>query len=81
MKRFLWSFLVLVFLVSLLTSLLIGCSGVVPPPPEEEPPLDLNLIREYVYFKGNLNRWPDGIVSVVDETNRTEFVWKEIWSV
>jgi hypothetical protein len=72
----------LLLLIVIVSFLLIGCSGngVFPPLPEEEIPeeIPIELIREHVWFKENLIRWPDGIVTVVDETKRTEGAWNQI---
>ena len=74
MKK-LWLALGLGILV-LSAMLLTGCSGngVVPPPPEE-PPID--LIREYT-ARDYVQRWADGVVSVVDFTGKTKQIWAEV---
>jgi len=75
MKRFL---IVLVMLL-LSTILLVGCNGDgVIPPLVEEPPID--LIREYT-ARDCVQRWPDGVVSVVDSIGGTKEIWEEINSI
>ncbi|MGE4555018.1 MAG: hypothetical protein AB7D02_02770 [Candidatus Paceibacterota bacterium] len=70
MKKLLSILGVLVLLVGL-----VGCSGNgVVPPPEEIP---FELIREYT-GRDQVVRWPDGEVSVVDFTGKTETIWNKI---
>ena len=72
----------LIVLVVVLTTLILltGCKGSIPstPPVIEEPPFDLELIKEYTGGKDYLRRWKNGVVSVVDETGRTGFIWDQI---